>query len=93
MPSGLPGGYFEQNPADPEMLALMSEAEKLLQAKYPTAGLKLTKLNKIASQVVAGANYSIEADYTDSKGSGKVSLVLFRSLQGEYSLSSENYSG
>lgn len=91
--SPVPGGYFEQNPSDQAMQDIYKRAEQLLQAKYPAAGIKLTRLVRIASQVVAGANYNLQADYTDAKGSGSVTLTVFRSLQGEYSLSSDNYPG
>lgn len=92
-PAPVPGGYFEQNPSDQAMQDIYKRAEQLLQAKYPAAGIKLTRLVRIASQVVAGANYNLQADYTDAKGSGSVTLTVFRSLQGEYSLSSDNYAG
>lgn len=87
----VPGGSVDQNPDDAAMQAIFREAEKLLQAKYPSSGLRLTSLKKISSQVVAGANYRIEADYSDSKKSGLVRLLVFRSLQGQYSLSSDDY--
>ncbi|PKL77300.1 MAG: hypothetical protein CVV27_05975 [Candidatus Melainabacteria bacterium HGW-Melainabacteria-1] len=90
-PSPLPGGFTDQSPTDPEMLAIFAEAQTLLQAKYPTAGIQLTQLKSIASQVVAGSNFRIEADYTDNTGSGTVELTVFRSLQGEFSLSADNY--
>ncbi len=87
----IPGGYVSQNPSDPAMQTVLKEAERLLQARYPEAGLRLNQLRSISSQVVAGANYRLEADYTDSKGSGVVTLIVFRNLQGSYSLSQDDY--
>ncbi|MEZ0373261.1 MAG: cystatin domain-containing protein, partial [Candidatus Sericytochromatia bacterium] len=93
-PSGaVPGGFTSQDPKDPAIQAIFKEAEKLLQAKYPSAGLRLTNLKSAQSQVVAGANYKLEADYSDSKGTGMVTVTVFRNLQGAFSLSEDNYKG
>lgn len=89
----VPGGYVSQNPSDSAMQTVLKEAERLLQARYPQAGLRLNQLRSISSQVVAGANYRLEADYTDSKGSGVVNLIVFRNLQGSYSLTQDDYKG
>ena len=70
----VPGAYVSQNPSDPAMQTVFREAERLLQARYPEADLRLTQLRSISSQVVAGANYRLDADYTDKKGKGEVTL-------------------
>lgn len=90
-PAGLPGGYVAQNPADAEMQAIMRQAESLLQAKYPAAGLRLARLLEIGSQVVAGVNYRLRAEYLDARGSGTLEATVYRDLQNHFSLSADTY--
>lgn len=87
----VPGGYVSQDPADPAMQSVLREAERLLQARYPDAGLRLTQLKSVSSQVVAGANYRLDAVYTDKTTTGSLTLILFRNLQGSYSLTQDDY--
>ena len=69
----------------------MREGEKLLNAKYPAAKISLTALKSVSSQVVAGANYRMTADYADVRGTGSLTFTVFRSLDGKYSLSADDY--
>ncbi|MGV3526316.1 MAG: hypothetical protein ACO1RX_19005 [Candidatus Sericytochromatia bacterium] len=87
----LAGGYVSQDPAAAENQPVRVAAEQALQAKYPDANLRLTRMTQLETQVVAGLNYRMTADYTSSSGDGQITLVLYRNLQGEYSLSSDNY--
>lgn len=87
----LPGGYMVQKVNDPSMLAAYKQGEKLLQAKYPAAGLRLTALRKIATQVVAGVNYRMEALYADKRGFGTVVLVMYMNIKGQYELTQDSY--
>lgn len=73
---------------------MLVSAENLLRQKYPDAGISLTELQSFSSQVVAGMNYRLVASYTDQQGrSGVLNLTLYRDLEGNTTLSEDNYPG
>lgn len=93
-PPVLPGGEMAQDPQSPLGQSLLVSAENLLRQKYPEAGISLTGLQSLSSQVVAGMNYRLVATYTDQQGrSGLLYLTLYRDLEDNTSLSADNYPG
>jgi hypothetical protein len=84
----MPGGYTNQ-PVDSSMIQeVAQQAITLLQERTKDSTLALKAVRTARSQVVAGANYELTMDLTTKDGPKSVTVVVFRSLQGEYSLSS-----
>lgn len=90
--SPLPGGQAQQPVDSPEAKAMRSNAENLLNQKYAGAGISLGEITSFTTQVVAGTNYRLKVAYTDQAGhSGMVNVTIFKDLDGNYSLSADDY--
>ena len=88
----LVGGYSSQPTNSPEASAIKSNAQNLLNQKYPGEGIVLGALKSYETQVVAGLNHRLEAEYSDADGhKGTVRLVVYQDLKQAYTLSEDNY--
>jgi hypothetical protein len=85
---GMPGGYMNQPVDSPAMLEVAQQAIVLLQERTKDTTLALAALKAARSQVVAGANYELTMDVRTKDGPRTVTVVVFRSLQGDFSLTS-----
>jgi hypothetical protein len=85
---GIPGGYTNQPVDSPAMLEVAQQAIVLLQERTKDTTLALTALKAARSQVVAGVNFGLTMDVRSKDGPRTVTVVVFRSLQGDFSLTS-----
>lgn len=93
-PDALPGGAVDQSPESPLANSIKANAQNLLNQKYPEADIKLQELHSFKTQVVAGTNYILTVSYTDQSGvQGKLTLTVYKNLEGNYALTQDNYPG
>ncbi len=86
------GGYSAQPTDSPQAQAIKSNAQNLLNQKYPGEAIVLGLLKSYETQVVAGLNHRLEAEYSDADGhKGTIRLVVYQDLKESYTLSEDNY--
>jgi len=85
----LAGGFTKQDPTKQEYQDIAKTAEKLMNEKYPDRGFMITKLDEVYTQVVAGMNYKLICEFKDNKGTDKAEIVVYKDLQGKFSITSE----
>jgi hypothetical protein len=84
----MPGGYVTQ-PVDSEMVQdVAKQAITLLQERTKDPTIALQAVRSARSQVVAGANFELAMDITTKDGPKSVTVVVYRNLKGEHSLTS-----
>ena len=86
-PNVVPGGQMNQPVDSPMIQDAAAKAIGLLQAKTGDSTLSLVKIRSAASQVVAGTKFYLDLDVQTQAGPKAVSVVVYRDLQDNYSLS------
>ena len=79
------GAYMSEAEKE-EYQEIVKTAAKLMNEKYPDRSFKITKLKEIYTQVVAGTNYKLICDYEDNEGKGEKEIVVYKDLQGKFSI-------
>ncbi len=81
------GAYSEVATDRDDIVATAKRAVKLLQAQTGDGSLALKGIEQAETQVVAGRNTRLTLVLTSAEGERTVTVVVFRSLQGEERLS------
>jgi hypothetical protein len=84
----MPGGYMNQAVDTQAMQDEAQAAIALLRERTKDPSITLAALRTARSQVVAGANFELTMDITTKDGPKSVTVVMYRNLQGERSLTS-----
>ena len=84
------GGYTKQDVTKPEYQEIVKTAVTLMNEKYKDRNFQITTLKEIYTQVVAGINYKLICIYTDNTGSSKVEIIIYKDLQGKFTLSKDS---
>lgn len=84
----MPGGYTNQPVDTPLVQDEAKEAITLLRERTKDDTLSLTAVRTARTQVVAGMNIELTLDVATRNGPKTVTLVMYRSLQGDRSLTS-----
>lgn len=87
-PAPMVGGFQAREVGDDEVVKAAEEAVKLLQASDPS--VELVGIRSAQAQVVAGMNYRLELELKTADGEKASRVVVFRALDGEYSLTSSD---
>lgn len=93
VPSFLPGGSLEQDPASPLAQSMKVTAQNLLNQEFPEAGLELQDILSFKTQVVAGTLFHLVFRYQNkAQKTGQVRVTIYKDLDGNTSLDSHDYS-
>lgn len=82
------GNYQDRDVTDESVVAAANEAVKLLQESEADPSIALVKIRKASAQVVAGMNYDLDLDLSTANGPTSKRVIVYRQLNGEYSLTS-----
>ena len=80
----IPGGYYKQDPKMKEMQIKAKETVKLLQKKHPN--LKLVKVLKAATQIVAGTNYFFQLELKTGKKTVIMNVIVYEDFKGKMTI-------
>lgn len=83
-----PGGYSNQDVRSSEIQEAAQHAVALLRDRTQTPRLYLAGVQWAQAQVVAGMNYRMALDLETHRGRRCAVIVLYKDLEGSYSLSS-----
>jgi len=82
------GGYSEKAIDAEDVKATADRAVTLLRARTGDESLTLQRIERAETQVVAGRNTRLTLAITGDEGERPVTVVVYRNLQGEESLTS-----
>ncbi len=86
--SSVPGGFTNQDPNSDFIKEAATQAATLLASRTGDPTLSLVSVISAATQVVAGTNYRLTLSVATKSGTKQVNVLMYRDLQGNYSLSS-----
>lgn len=82
------GGYTPQDPEAEDMKPVAMKVIQMLEAKH--SGLKVKKIRKMATQVVAGMNYAFTFEVEQSSNASLWEVQVYEDFSGNISLTKAN---